>query len=148
MIGISWVRPRAPTCERADGLNALSSRTRPCSRPRGTLSSSAYLPIDWANVNWPYVIALVLLVFVCTVIGTSLSFRRTFLGAVLTALLFGAAFVYWTYYPHGLPLPTLGKAQEAAPAQAAPPPPATAATPAKPDNPVTTISPPADSQQR
>jgi hypothetical protein len=31
------------------------------------------LPIDWANVNWPYVIALVLLVFVCTVIGTSLS---------------------------------------------------------------------------
>jgi hypothetical protein len=39
------------------------------------------LPIDWANVNWPYVIALVLLVFVCTVIGTSLSFRRTFLGS-------------------------------------------------------------------
>ena len=106
------------------------------------------LPIDWANVNWPYVIALVLLVFVCTLIGTSLSFRRTFLGAVLTALLFAAAFVYWTYYPHGLPLPTLGKAQEAAPAHAAPPPPATAATPAKPDNPVTTISPPADSQQR
>jgi uncharacterized membrane protein YfcA len=52
------------------------------------------LPIDWANVNWPYVIALVLLVFVCTLIGTSLSFRRTFLGAVLTALLFAAAFVY------------------------------------------------------
>ena len=30
------------------------------------------LPIDWANVNWPYVIVLVLLVFVCTLIGTSL----------------------------------------------------------------------------
>jgi hypothetical protein len=71
------------------------------------------LPIDWANVNWPYVIALVLLVFVCTLIGTSASFRRTFLGGVLTALLFFAAFVYWTYYPHGLPLPTLGRAQEA-----------------------------------
>jgi hypothetical protein len=106
------------------------------------------LPIDWANVNWPYVIVLVLLVFVCTLIGTFLSFRRTFFGAVLTALLFAAAFVYWTYYPHGLPLPTLGKTQEAAPAQPAPPPPATAAAPVKPDNPVTTISPPADSQQR
>jgi uncharacterized membrane protein YfcA len=53
------------------------------------------LPIDWANVNWPYVVVLVLLVFVCTLIGTALSFRRTFLGAVLTALLFATAFVYW-----------------------------------------------------
>ena len=74
------------------------------------------LPIDWANVNWPYVIVLSLIVFVCTLIGTSLSFRRIFGGAVLTALLFAAAYVFWTYYPHGLPLPT--KAQEAAPARA------------------------------
>jgi hypothetical protein len=101
------------------------------------------LPIDWANVNWPYMIVSMLLVFLCTLIGTSLSFRRTFLGALLTALLFGAAFVYWTYY---LPLPTLVK--QAAPAQPAPPPPATAVTPVKPDNPVTTISPPAEQQQR
>jgi hypothetical protein len=106
------------------------------------------LPIDWASVNWPYVIVSMLVVFLCTLIGTSLSFRRTFLGAVLTALLFGAAFVYWTYYPHGLPLPTLVKPQQAAPAQPATPPPATAASPVKPDNPVTTISPPADSPQR
>lgn len=112
------------------------------------METLANLPIDWANVNWPYVIVLVLLVFVCTLIGTSLSFRRTFLGAVLTALLFAAAFVYWTYYPHGLPLPTLVKAQEATPTPPAPPPPATAGTPVKPDNPVTTISPPADTQQR
>jgi hypothetical protein len=104
------------------------------------------LPIDWANVNWPYVIVSMLLVFLCTLIGTSLSFRRTFLGALLTALLFGAAFVYWTYYPHGLPLPTL--VRQAAPAQPAPPSPATAVTPVKPDNPVTTISPPAEQQQR
>jgi len=106
------------------------------------------LPIDWANVSWPYVIVLVLLVFVCALIGTSLSFRRTFLGAVLTALLFAAAFVYWTYYPHGLPLPTLGKTREAAPAQPARSVPVTAGTSVKPDNPLTTISPPADSQQR
>jgi hypothetical protein len=44
------------------------------------------LPIDWANVNWPYVFVSVLLVFLCALIGTSLSFRRTFLGAVFTAL--------------------------------------------------------------
>jgi hypothetical protein len=84
-----------------------------------------------------------------TLIGTSLSFRRNFFGAVLTALLFAAAFVYWTYYPHGLPLPTLVKTQAAAPTPLAPPPPpATAGTPVKPDNPVTTISPPANPQQR
>src|SRR5262245_36545849 len=106
------------------------------------------LPIDWANVNWPYVIVSMLLVFLCALIGTSLSFRRTFLGAALTALLFGAAFVYWTYYPHGLPLPTLVKAQQTGPAQPAPPPPAPAATPVKPDNSVTTISPPTEQQQR
>ena len=105
------------------------------------------LPIDWANVNWPYVTVLALIVFICTLIGTALSFRRIFFGAVLTALLFAAAYVFWTYYPHGLPLPT--KAQEAAaPLPPAPPPPATTTTPIKPDNPVTTISPPADTQQR
>jgi uncharacterized membrane protein YfcA len=104
------------------------------------------LPIDWANVNWPYVIVLAVIVFVCTLIGTALSFRRIFFGAILTALLFAAAYVFWTYYPHGLPLPT--KAQEAAPIPSAPPAPATTGTPIKPDNPVTTISPPPDTQQR
>jgi hypothetical protein len=49
----------------------------------------AALPIDWANVNWNYVVALVLLVFVCTFIGTALSLGRTVRGCVLTALLFG-----------------------------------------------------------
>ena len=69
------------------------------------------LPIDWSNVSWDYVIALVLLVFVCTFIGTALSLERTFLGCVLTAALFGTAFLFWTYYPHNLPLPTLEKQQ-------------------------------------
>src|SRR5262249_29370593 len=91
------------------------------------------LPIDWANVNWPYVIVLALIVFTCPLIGPALSFRRIFFGGVLTALLFAAAYVFWTYSPPGLPLPT--KAQEAAPIPPAPPPPATAGTPIKPDNP-------------
>jgi hypothetical protein len=82
----------------------------------------AALPIDWANVNWNYVAALVLLVFVCTFLGTALSLKRTFLGCLLTSLLFGAAFMFWTYYPHDLPLPKLVKGYN----------------PARPDNPVTT----------
>jgi hypothetical protein len=73
------------------------------------------LPIDWANVNGPYVVTLVLLVFV-SFVGTALALRRPVLGSVLTALLFGTAFVFWTYYPHDLPLPTLVKAPQAAPA--------------------------------
>ena len=73
------------------------------------------LPIDWTDVSWDYVIALVLLVFVCTFIGTALSLKRTFLGCLLTALLFGTAFMFWTYYPHNLPLPTLEKQQTKAP---------------------------------
>ena len=96
------------------------------------------VPIDWANVNWLYVIVLSVIVFFSTLLCT-LAFR----GAVMSALVFGAAFVFYTDYPHGLPLPT--KAQEAA-SQPAPPPPATAGTPVKPD--VKTISPPADTQQR
>jgi hypothetical protein len=101
------------------------------------------LPIDWATVNWPYVIVLSLIVFVCTSVGTFLSFSRTFSSGVIAALLFAAAYVFWTYYPHGLPLPT-----KAAPTAPAPPPPAISGTPVKPDNPMTTISPPADTQQR
>lgn len=69
------------------------------------------LPIDWTSVSWDYVVALVLLVFVCTFLGTAISMKRTFLGCVLTAGLFGAAFMFWTYYPHNLPLPTLDKQQ-------------------------------------
>jgi hypothetical protein len=69
------------------------------------------LPIDWVQVNWPYVITLVLLVFVCTFVGTALSLKRTFLSCVLTSLLFGTAYMFWTYYPHDLPLPTLDKPQ-------------------------------------
>jgi hypothetical protein len=83
------------------------------------------LPIDWATVNWPYGIVLSLIVFVCTLVGTSLTFRHIFGGAVITALLFAAAYVFWTYYLHGPPLPT----KEAVPTAPAPPPPAAAGKP-------------------
>jgi hypothetical protein len=70
------------------------------------------IAIDWANVNWLYVTVLAIFVFFSTMIGALLSFRDVFYGAVLSALLFAAAFIFWNYYPHGLPPPTLMTAQQ------------------------------------
>jgi hypothetical protein len=93
--------------------------------------------IDWASVNWPYVVVLAVIVFFSTLIGMLLAFRRVFPGAVLSAVLFAAGFVFWTYYPHGLPLPTLVTTQKVPVTPAAP------AAPAAPTaNPDATISPP------
>jgi hypothetical protein len=108
------------------------------------MTNIADIPIDWASVSWLYVAVLAVLVFVSTLIGTLLSFRRLFLGAMLSAVLFAGAFVFWTYYPHGLPLPTSLSGQKAAVAPATPAaPPAQAApsAPVRPANPVTTLSP-------
>ncbi len=99
------------------------------------------IPIDFATVDWLYVVVLALIVFLAALIANILSFGRRFLGAVLSAVLFAAAFVFWTYYPHHLPLPTAltppKAAVTAAPAPAAP------AAPVKPRNPVTDVTPPA-----
>jgi hypothetical protein len=107
------------------------------------------IPIDWANVDWLYVGVLATFVFFSTMIGTLLSFKRTFGGAVLSALLFAGAFVFWNYYPHGLPLPTATNTQQA-PAKLARPlaPPAPATKPANPDTSINppTSSPPSNSQ--
>jgi len=100
------------------------------------------VPIDWASVNWLYVILLALLVFLSTLIGTLISFRRAVLGAVLSALLFSAGFIFWTYYPHTLPLPTSPVRQRTI----APPPP-TPSPPEKPDNPVKDVTPPSTKAQ-
>jgi hypothetical protein len=75
------------------------------------------VPIDWANVDWLYVIVLSVIVFFSTLICT-LAFR----GAVLSAILFAIGFVFLTYYPHSLPLPTSLKKAPAPAAPAAPPP--------------------------
>ncbi len=102
------------------------------------------IPIDWASVNWPYVILLGLFAFFCTLIGNVIAFKRAVLGAVLTALLFTAGFFFWTYYPHNLPLPTSPVGQKTAmPVQGAPPPTVAAPSPlAKPNNPVRDITSP------
>jgi hypothetical protein len=102
------------------------------------------LPIDWASVNWPYVILLGLFAFFCTLIGNVVAFKRTVLGAALSTLLFTAGFFFWTYYPHDLPLPTSPVGQKTAVRVHGAPPPngASPSPPAKPNNPVRDITSP------
>jgi len=97
------------------------------------------IPIDWANVNWVYVAVLAVFVFLSTVIGNLLSFNHRGTAAVLSALLFALFFVFWSYYPHNLPLPTRLEAAVVASPTA---PNAAPAQPVKPANPITDITPP------
>ncbi|MFA6266834.1 MAG: hypothetical protein WC670_14115 [Pseudolabrys sp.] len=101
------------------------------------------MPIDLADVNWLYVIILAFFVFIASLIGNLLSWQSRSTAAGLTALLFAVFFIAWSYYPHGLPLPTrlTGEIRPAV-APAALPPPAAAPAPARPANPVRDITPP------
>jgi uncharacterized membrane protein YuzA (DUF378 family) len=65
------------------------------------------MPMDWAAVNWVNVGLLSAFAFVAALIGGVLSFNRRLLGAILTALLFAALYIFWNYYPHGLALPDI-----------------------------------------
>lgn len=98
------------------------------------------MPIDLAQVNWLYVIILSFFVFIASLIGNVLSWQSRSTAAGLTAMLFAVFFIAWSYYPHGLPLPTrLGATviPAAAPAQ-----PTVPAAPVRPANPVKDITPP------
>ncbi len=64
------------------------------------------MPIDLAQVDWLYVLVLAVLVFIASGIGNLVVFASRGTAAILSAILFAAMFVAWTYYPHGLPLPT------------------------------------------
>ena len=99
------------------------------------------IPIDWLNVDWLYVAVLAVLVFLSTIVAEVLAFSNRLLGAILSAVLFAAAFVFWTYYPHHLPLPTALTPPKAAVTTA--PAPAAPAAPTRPRNPVTDVTPPA-----
>jgi hypothetical protein len=105
------------------------------------------VPIDWTNVNWLYVAILAIFVFFSSLIGIFVSFKRAFLGALLSALLFAAAFVFWTYYPHNVPLPTSLAGQKAPLTSAAPAAATGPSAPVRPTNPVTTVSPPPANSQ-
>jgi hypothetical protein len=97
------------------------------------------MPIDLASVDWLYVGVLAILVFFATLIGNLLSFNHRGFAALLSAVLFSALFVAWSYYPHGLPLPTSLAGKKAA--AVAPPPaaPAASVAPSGPRNPVSTV---------
>mgnify|MGYP003424995946 CR=1 FL=1 len=102
------------------------------------------MPIDLAQVDWLYVIVLAVLAFVASGIGNLVAFASRGTAAVLSAILFAGLFVAWTYYPHGLPLPT--RLAVATVPVAAPPAsvaPVTPEAPVRPRNPVRDITPPA-----
>lgn len=64
------------------------------------------MPIDFAAVDWMYVGILAVFVLVATFIANLLAFNSRGTATILAVILFAAIFVAWTYYPHGLPLPT------------------------------------------
>jgi hypothetical protein len=97
------------------------------------------MPIDLGQVDWFYVAILALFAFVANIVANLLSFGRRGLGAVLAAVAFAALFVFWTYYPHGLPLlPTSIAGQKSQVTTVVPAPPS---IPQRPSNPVTDITP-------
>lgn len=102
------------------------------------------MPIDLAQVAWLYVAVLAIFVFVATGLANLLSFNHRGIAAVLAALLFAAIFIFWTYYPHGLPLPTSITTKESPITTVVPASPAVPQSPAIPQgprNPVTDITP-------
>ena len=64
------------------------------------------MPIDLAAVDWLYVVILTVFACLASALGNVLSFSHRGMAALLTAVAFAAMFIGWTYYPHGLPLPT------------------------------------------
>ena len=57
------------------------------------------MPIDLSTVNWLYVAILSGFVFVAALLGGIIAFRNKVAAAFIAAVLFAAAFVFWTYYP-------------------------------------------------
>jgi uncharacterized membrane protein YfcA len=100
------------------------------------------VPIDWANVDWLYVVLLAVFVLIASFVGNMLSFYHRGFAALLSAVLFAIIFVFWTYYPFHVPfLPKTLATGNAAVTTAPAPPPAPPA-PVKPSNPITDITPP------
>ncbi len=64
------------------------------------------MPIDLSAVNWEYVAVLAVIAFISALLGSLIAFKSRVLGAIIAGIIFAILFVAWTYYPHGLPLPT------------------------------------------
>ena len=70
------------------------------------------MQIDLGQVDWLYVALLAASVCVANLVANFVSFSHKWISGVVAALLFSVIFVLWTYYPHGLPLPTSVVAQK------------------------------------
>jgi hypothetical protein len=97
------------------------------------------MPIDLGQVDWLYVAVLAVFAFVANFVANLLSFNRRLIAAALATAVFAAIFVFWTYYPHGLPLPTSITKLKSPVTTVVPTAPA---APQRPSNPVTDITPP------
>jgi hypothetical protein len=65
------------------------------------------MSIDWASVSWGYVALLSGFTFIGALVANFITFRHRLAAAILASLLFAAIFVFATYSPHGIALPTL-----------------------------------------
>jgi hypothetical protein len=65
------------------------------------------MPIDLGKVDWLDVAMLAVFAFVANFLANLLSFNHRLIAAVLATAVFAAIFVFWTYYPHGLPSGTV-----------------------------------------
>lgn len=81
--------------------------------------------IDWSLVNWVDVSVYAAIVFVAALIGMLINKvlgDSVIVAALLTAILFGAGYVGWNYYPHGIDIGQTRIVGTAAPAPATPAP--------------------------
>ena len=103
------------------------------------------MPIDLGQVDWLYVAVLAVFALVANFVANLLSFKRRGLAAVLAAVAFAAIFVFWTYYPHGIPLlPTSIAGPKSSVTSVVP---AAPTIPQRPGNPVTDITPSPDTSR-
>jgi hypothetical protein len=59
------------------------------------------MPINWIEIPWTAVGLLAGLVFISSLIGTSLAPSKIF-GAIIATIIFVAVYVAWDYYPHNM----------------------------------------------
>ncbi len=105
------------------------------------------MPIDLGQVSWLYVAVLAVFAFAANFVANLLSFSHRWVAAMMAAMMFSAMFVFWTYYPHGLPLPISISGQKTPVRTEAPVAPVAPAIPQRPRNPVRDITPPPDTSQ-
>ena len=65
------------------------------------------MSVDWMSVNWGYVALLSGFTLIAALIANFVTFRHRLAAAILATVLFAVIFVFATYYPHGIDLPTL-----------------------------------------